>query len=52
MTASFTIRATELSCWSANFVSRSRSSGSKREWIGTRGGFFGGRRIMPAFDSF
>jgi hypothetical protein len=33
MTASFTNRATELSCWSAKVVSRSWSSGSKREWI-------------------
>ena len=43
MTASFTIRATELFCWSANIVSRSWSSGSKREWIGTGGGLFGDR---------
>ena len=36
MTASFTIRATELSCWSANVVSRSWSSCSKRgmDWDG------------------
>jgi hypothetical protein len=52
MTASFTIRASELSCWSANVVSRSWSWGSKREWIGTGGSLFGGRRIMPDFDSF
>jgi len=52
MTASFTIRASELSCWSANAVSRSWLWGSKREWIGTGGGLFRGRRIMPDFDSF
>ena len=52
MTASFTIRATELFCWSANFVSRLWSSGSKREWIESGGGLFGGRRIMLHFDSF
>jgi hypothetical protein len=46
MTASFTIRATELPCWSANVVSRSWSSGSKREWIERGGGLFGDRRIM------
>jgi len=52
MTASFTIRAIELFCWTANAVSRSKSSGSKREWIEMGAGFFGGRRIMLYFDSF
>jgi hypothetical protein len=52
MTASFTIRATELFCWSANVVSRSWSSASKREWIERGGSLFGGRRIMLHFDSF
>ena len=50
MTASLTIRATELFCLSANTWSRSCSPVSKREWIGMRAGFFGDRRIMHYYD--
>ena len=52
MTASFTIRATELFCWAARAASLPWSPGSNRECIGMGAGFSRGRRIMRHYDSF